>query len=62
MRPPFEMMKIAVPFSYLPAVLASFLPPLAVAVEPVVVAVPDAAAVITTALTFAPRSKLPEVN
>ena len=56
------MMKIAVPFSYLPAVDASFLPPLAPAVEPPVVAVPEAAAVITTAPTFAPNSKLPDVN
>ena len=62
MRSPFEMTKIAVPFSYLPAVFAPFLPPLALAVEPVVVAVPAAAAVITTAPTFAPSSKLPEVN
>ena len=61
-RPPFVMMKIAVPLLNCPAVDASFFPPLAPAVEPPVVAVPDAAAVMTTALTFAPNSKLPDVN
>src|SRR5262249_31381238 len=61
-RPPLVIMNTAIPLCQLPLVFASFLPPLAPASVPVVPVSALAEAVIATASTPAPNSKLPPVN
>mgnify|MGYP006899819164 CR=1 FL=1 len=56
------IVKVAIPLWYPPTVVASFLPPLAPAELPEVLAEAPAAAVRATALASALNSKLPEVN
>src|SRR5262249_45941359 len=60
--PPLTMVNTAMPFLYAPAVAASFLPPLAPALVPLLPALAEAADVIATAPTSAPKAKSPEVN
>jgi hypothetical protein len=61
-RPPFAMVKTAIPFWYPPAVAAPFWLLLLPAVEPVVPAEAPAEAWIATAPTEASKAKFPEVN
>jgi len=59
MRPPFAIVKTATPFQYPPFTVASFAPPLAPDVAPVVPALAEAPAVTATALTPASNSYVP---
>lgn len=61
-RPPFVTLNTAIPLCYTPCVVASSLPPLWPVDDPVVPVEADAPAVIATAPTPAPNSKLPLVN
>jgi hypothetical protein len=56
------MVNTTIPLWYSPAVAASFFPPLAAALAPVVPALAEAEAVIAMAPTLPPNSKLPDVN
>jgi hypothetical protein len=61
-RPPLATVNVAMPWWYAPTVVASFLPALAPADEPVVAAFAPAPAVMATTEASAPKAKLPLVK